>query len=155
MYKVYPDTVLPEQVWGLPLHPLVIHAVVVLVPLVAVGAVLMVLRPRFSTRFGVMVVIGGLLAAIASFVAKESGESLARSRPVSGDHVQAGDIVPVPVALLAVTLLVFWLFDRGIPGNRRRPLWLTGLGILVIVVALVSTVLVVRAGHTGALSVWE
>lgn len=146
--------VLPEEVWGLPLHPLVIHAVVVLVPLVALGALAMVLRPRFSKRFGVIIVVGAVLAAVSAVLAKQSGESLARSRPVSGEHVQAGDVVPLPVVILAVALIVFWLFDRGVPGNRRRPLWLTGLGIAVVAVAVLSTILVVRAGHTGALSVW-
>lgn len=146
--------VLPEEVWGLPLHPLVIHAVVVLVPLVALGALAMVLRPRFSKRFGVIIVVGAVLAAVSAVLAKQSGENLARSRPVSGEHVQAGDVVPLPVVILAVALIVFWLFDRGVPGNRRRPLWLTGLGIAVVAVAVLSTILVVRAGHTGALSVW-
>lgn len=154
MYKVYPDWVLPEEVWGLPLHPLVIHAVVVLVPLAAIGALVMVLRPRLSKRFGVIVVIGAVLAAVASVVAKESGEALARVRPVSGDHVMAGDVVPFPVIAFAVLLTVFWLFDRGVPGNRSRPLWLRLFGIIVVVAAGISTFLVVRAGHTGALSVW-
>lgn len=155
MYKVYPARMLPEEVWGLPLHPLVIHVVVVLVPLVSLGALAMVLRPRFSKRFGVLFVVGAVLAALTSIMAKQSGEVLARSRPVSGDHVQAGDVVPFPVAALAVALTVFWLFDRGVPGNRSRPLWLTGLGLVVLILAVVATVVVVRAGHTGALSVWD
>lgn len=154
MYKVYPDDVLPEQVWGLPLHPLVIHAVVVLLPLTAVGALLMVLRPRFSKRFGVIVVIGAVLSAVSGLLAKESGETLARVRPVTGDHVMAGDVVPFPVIGFAILLTVFWLFDRGVPGNRTRPLWLKVLGVVVIVAAASCTFLVVRAGHTGALSVW-
>lgn len=133
---------------------MVIHAVVVLVPLTAVGALVMVLRPRLSKRFGVVVVMGAVLSAVAAVVAKESGEDLARVRPVSADHVLAGDVVPLPVIAFAVLLTVFWLIDRGVPGNRSRPVWLSLLGILVILAAGTSTFLVVRAGHTGALSVW-
>lgn len=155
MYKVYPDAVLPEEVWGLPLHPLVIHAVVVLVPLTAVGAVFMALRPRFTKRFGVIVVIGAILSAVSAFLAKESGEALARTRPVSGEHVMAGDVVPLPVVGFAVLLTVFWLFDRGVPGNRARPLWLKLLAVVVVAAAVACTYLVVIAGHTGALSVWS
>lgn len=67
---------IPEEVWGLPLHPLVIHAVVVLVPLTAIGAVLMALRPRFTKRFGVIIVIGAIVSTVSAFLAKESGRSL-------------------------------------------------------------------------------
>jgi hypothetical protein len=154
MYKVYSDQVMPEVVWGLPLHPLVIHAVVVLVPLTAIGAVLMVVRPRFSKRFGVIVVASAALSVVSAFLAKDSGQTLARTQPVSGEHVMAGDVVPLPILGFAVVLTVFWLFDRGVPGNRRRPLWLTALAVVVAIAALACTYLVVRAGHTGALSVW-
>lgn len=146
---------IPEEVWGLPLHPLVIHAVVVLVPLTAIGAVLMALRPRFTKRFGVIVVIGAIVSTVSAFLAKESGETLARTRPVSGEHVMAGDVVPLPVLGFAVLLTVFWLFDRGVPGNRARPLWLKLLAVVVVAAAVACTYLVVIAGHTGALSVWS
>lgn len=154
MYKVYPEAVLPDEAWGLPLHPLVVHAVVVLVPLTAVGALLMALRPRFSKRFGVIVVIGAILSAVSAFLATESGEMLVRTRPVSGEHVVAGDAVTLPVLGFAVLLTVFWLFDRGVPGNRARPLWLKALAVVVVIAAIGCTYLVVLAGHTGALSVW-
>jgi len=147
--------VIPEEVWGLPLHPLVIHAVVVLVPLTAIGAVLMALRPRFTKRFGVIFVIGAIVSTVSAFLAKESGETLARTRPVSGEHVMAGDVVPLPVLGFAVLLTVFWLFDRGVPGNRARPLWLKLLAVVVVAAAVACTYLVVIAGHTGALSVWS
>lgn len=146
---------IPEEVWGLPLHPLVIHAVVVLVPLTAIGAVLMALRPRFTKRFGVIFVIGAIVSTVSAFLAKESGETLARTRPVSGEHVMAGDVVPLPVLGFAVLLTVFWLFDRGVPGNRARPLWLKLLAVVVVAAAVACTYLVVIAGHTGALSVWS
>lgn len=146
---------IPEEVWGLPLHPLVIHAVVVLVPLTAIGAVLMALRPRFTKRFGVIIVIGAIVSTVSAFLAKESGEILARTRPVSGEHVMAGDVVPLPVLGFAVLLTVFWLFDRGVPGNRARPLRLKLLAVAVVAAAVACTYLVVIAGHTGALSVWS
>ncbi len=146
---------IPEEVWGLPLHPLVIHAVVVLVPLTAIGAILMALRPRFTKRFGVIVVIGAIVSTVSAFLAKESGETLARTRAVSGEHVMAGDVVPLPVLGFAVLLTVFWLFGRGVPGNRARPVWLKLLAVVVVAAAVACTYLVVIAGHTGALSVWS
>jgi hypothetical protein len=40
------------NVFGLPAHPLLVHAVVVLVPLVAIGAIAAVLWPSLRTRIG-------------------------------------------------------------------------------------------------------
>lgn len=67
----------------------------------------------------------------------------------------AGDVVPLPVLGFAVLLTVFWLFDRGVPGNRARPLRLKLLAVAVVAAAVACTYLVVIAGHTGALSVWS
>ena len=41
-----------DLVFGLPLHPLAVHAAVVLVPLVALAALVMTYLPSFSRRYG-------------------------------------------------------------------------------------------------------
>ncbi|GJF03026.1 hypothetical protein [Pseudonocardia sp. D17] len=43
---------LPTFMLGLPVHPLVVHAVVVLVPAAVIGAVLVALWPRIRARRG-------------------------------------------------------------------------------------------------------
>lgn len=144
----------PDTIAGLPLHPLVVHAAVVLVPLTAVGAVLMAIWPRFSRRFGVLVVVIAGVALVASVVAKESGEHLARQVGISEQHMELGDRMPLAAAALAVLTVVFWLFDRGIPGNRRRPWWLVVLAVILVVVALGAIYLTILTGHSGAEAVW-
>ena len=56
---------LPPDINGLPLHPLVVHAAVVLIPLTGLLALVMVLIPRFSYRFGPLILVLGWLAAVA------------------------------------------------------------------------------------------
>jgi hypothetical protein len=143
-----------DTVAGLPVHALVVHAVVVLVPLAAVGAVLMALRPSFSRRFGVLVVIVAGVAVPAALVAKESGERLARRIGVPVLHQELGSVMPWVAAALFLGILVFWLVDRGIPMNRQRPLWLKLLAALLVLAAVGATLWTVRVGHSGATAVW-
>jgi hypothetical protein len=49
---------------GLPLHPLVVHAVVVLLPLSVVGAIVVALRPAWRQTYGWLV--AGLLVVAAT-----------------------------------------------------------------------------------------
>lgn len=58
-----------------------------------------------------------------------------------------GNAVALAWATVATLVLVtgFWLFDRGIPGNRPRPGWLRAWAVLLVVVAAVALVLAVSA----------
>lgn len=144
-----------DTVFGLPLHPLAVHAVVVLVPLAALGALVMAVSRRLSRRYGGLIVVAGVVAFIASFVAKEAGETLALKVGQPGQHAQLGNVVPLLTLLLGLGIAGFWLADRGIPGNRSRPWWLRVAAVALIVIAVLATVWTVRAGHTGAELVWQ
>lgn len=145
---------MPDTIAGLPLHPLVVHGAVVLVPLTALGAALMALWPSFSRRFGVLVSIMGGVALVATVLAKETGEQLARVVGNPAAHADLAEPMPIIVLALMVLTVVLWLFDRGIPGNRRRPAWLVVLAVLLVAVALLAFYWTVRVGHTGAEAVW-
>jgi len=144
-----------DTVAGLPVHSLVVHAVVVLVPLVALGAILMAVWPSFSRRFGTLIVIVGGGAAAASLVAKESGEQLALRVGTPLPHADLGNLMPLFAGALFVVLLVFWLFDRGIPMNRPRPGWLVALAVVLVIVALAAMAWTFRVGHSGSEAVWK
>jgi drug/metabolite transporter (DMT)-like permease len=141
---------------GLPVHALVVHAVVVLVPLAALGGIIMAVWRSFSRRFAPLVVIVAGMAAGSALVAKESGEKLA-TRLGGGPptHMQLGTWMPIIAGALFILILVYWLVDRGIPLNRPRPLWLKLLGVALIVVALFAIFWTVRVGHTGSEAVWN
>ena len=144
-----------DSVFGLPLHPLAVHAVVVLVPLAALGAVVMVVSRRLARRYGGLIVAACMASFIASIVAKEAGVSLASRVGVTAQHAQLGNAVPILALILALGLIGFWLVDRGIPANRSRPRWLQVAAVALIVIAVLATVWVVGAGHSGTESVWQ
>lgn len=138
------------EILGLPLHPLVVHSVVVLVPLVAVGMVVAVLSLRWSERLRVVLAVLASVAAAASVVARATGQTLLAQVPGSPEvarHANLSDALPW--FLLAVAALIVawaWLESRG---TSRR--W---LGVVATGGALAATVWTVLAGHTGAESVW-
>ncbi len=142
------------SIGGIPLHPLVVHAVVVLVPLTALGAIVMAIVPKFSRRFGPLVALGALVSVGSAVLAKEAGEQLARVKPVSADHLHWGSQVPLWVGIFGLAVIGFWFVDRGIPSNRARPLWLRIAAIGVVALSVVATLYVLAAGHSGAEAVW-
>ena len=139
---------------GLPLHPLVVHVVVVLVPLTALGAVLMAIMPKFSRRFGPLVALGAFLSIGSAVLAKEAGEQLAEIQDVTADHLRWGDQAPLWVGIFGLAVIVFWFFDRGIPANRQRPVLVRISCVGVIVLSVIATFFVLAAGHSGAEAVW-
>lgn len=145
-----------DLVNGLPVHPLVVHAAVVLVPLAALGVLLMVVWPGFSRRHGWLVVGVGLAGAGASVVAKLSGEALEERVGEPGfDHADLGELMPIAAAALALVTLVLWLVDRsgGEVGPRRGVR--IAAAVAAAVVALGSLFWVYRVGDSGAKSVWS
>ena len=65
-----------DFVFGLPMHALVIHAVVVFVPLSALCTVAYVARPSWRWVLRWPTVAGALISGVSAFVAAESGERL-------------------------------------------------------------------------------
>jgi uncharacterized membrane protein len=146
-----------DLVNGLPVHPLVVHAAVVLVPLAALGLLVMVVSPRFSRSLGWLVAAGSVAGAGAAWVAKESGEALQeRIGGVGFDHDELGEVMPLFAAGLAVVTIALWLLDRSAP--PEGPIARRGLriltAVLAVVVAVGNLVWVYRVGDSGAKSVW-
>lgn len=155
---------MPVFVNGLPLHPLVVHAVVVLVPLAVFGTIVVAVWPAARRRFGWLVVGLTVLATISIPVATSTGEDL-RDRLAANDliraHAELGDQLLVFVAgLLVVSLALVW-FDHW----RRREATGAGrvpgkpvigvLAVLTVALAVVSAVQVVRIGDSGAKAAWS
>ena len=139
-----------SDVIGLPLHPLVVHAVVVLVPLVAVGMAVAVLSAVWAERLRLVLAVLGAAAAAAAFVARSSGQSLLAQVPGSPEvarHADTADALPWFV-LGAAALVAGWAWS----GSQGRPSRL--LGVVAALGMLVATLWTVLAGHSGAVSVW-
>ena len=139
------------NVFGLPLHPLVVHAAVVLIPLACLGAILVVASGRLRDRYGWLTVAFAVAAALSAIVAKLSGEAFATQLGVGtlvATHQFYGELMPYPTVALALALPAALLL-RG----RSSAGWLV-TGALTVVAALVGLVLVALTGHAGATAVW-
>jgi hypothetical protein len=142
------------EINGLPLHPLVVHAAVVMGPLAAIAALLHVAVPRWRVRLRWPMVVLALAATAAIVVAYFSGGSFLDSKPelesspLVETHEQRGEqLLWVTLAFGVVALVAGWLSTRT--GALRIV-----LDVLLGVAALVLLVLVVRTGESGARAVW-
>lgn len=143
---------------GIPVHPLVVHAAVVLVPLAALGVLAMAIVPRLSRTLGWLVALGALAATGACWVAKEAGEQLAARVGSPGfDHQSLGSWMPFFAAALAIAAIVLWLVDRRRIEDRPAPRGTLGIVVAVLagIIAVANLVWVYQVGDSGARSVWS
>lgn len=152
------------EINGIPLHPLVVHAAVVLVPMAALAAVAMLVpRWRWLARWPALVLAVG--AAVAVQVAVLTGKDLRESRGLTSpgieSHEQWGERLAVASWVLAVvTVVAFWSLPHvtRLVGGRDRQARVAVLEkpllVLVPVLAVVVLVLVFLTGDEGARSVW-
>lgn len=142
---------IPEFVFGIPAHPLLVHAVVVMLPLSAIGMIAMVLIPKFRGRVQKYFVAGALIIATGSaYVTQASGQTLNKVEGVSEYHQEWGSrTFYAALALAAISAVWFWL------DTRPKSVYQIITGVLVILVSLTAMTSTVLAGHSGAKSVWE
>ncbi|MBP6997346.1 MAG: cytochrome b5 domain-containing protein [Phycicoccus sp.] len=140
------------EVFGLPLHPLVVHAVVVLIPLSALGLLAIVFVRRWRAAYGPLVLAGLFLAAVFAFLAESSGEALAHSVGEPRNHAEWGERLPAATAAAFIVTLVWWLLQRR--ATDRSSWGVRALGGIALVVGLGLTTLAGIVGHTGAMAAW-
>ena len=159
-----------DTFFGLPLHPLVVHASEVIVPLAALLVVLTAAWPRFRRWAGYLTLGVALVALILVPITKESGERLEERVPESAlieKHADLADgLLPWVIGLVIVAALLLWWNIREKrarasasdstkalkPGPRWIPIVLL---VLALVVAGGTTVQAVLIGHSGAAAVWS
>jgi len=169
-----------DTIFGLPVHPLIVHATTVVVPAAAVSVLLAAVWPRFRRWAAWMPLALSVLAVVLTPLSTESGESLER-RVEHSDLIEthsqlAEGLLPwvIGLAIAAVLLAVVARRERraaptvapsasaadptdGTPTRTSLvPGWLLVVGAVVgLVAALGTTVQVVRIGHSGAQAAWS
>ena len=146
------------EINGLPLHPLAVHAAVVLAPLVALLA-LASLVPSWRDRLRWPLVVGAVVAIGAVALAFVSGNSFRNAneffstppsettRRIDHHHALALKLLWTSIGFSAVALV------SGLLHPEEGPLrWL--LGLLLAGGAVAVIVLVVLTGDAGATAVW-
>ena len=116
-----------DTFFGLPVHALVMHVVVVLVPLAAAGVVAIAAVPRWRERFGVLVLAIATAGLAAVPVATRSGGELEDRLGASGvvarqinDHQEWGQRVIWATLAMWLLAVVLVLMDRRAAGGRAR-----------------------------------
>jgi glucan phosphoethanolaminetransferase (alkaline phosphatase superfamily) len=150
---------------NLPVHILVIHAVVVLVPLSGLLGVLFVIpRTRQWARNAFALVTLGAL--VMTFVARQSGihldqnlasKSSAYTTPPIGNliatHQSRGKTLFLMMIGFAIIAVAAWLLSRD-PARFQGPLAI-GVSALVIIASAVTAYQVYRVGEIGSKAVWN
>lgn len=157
-----------DTIGGIPLHPLIVHGVVVLVPLAALLVLLAALSPRIRAWAGILTPIVATLALVMVPFATQSGEALERRVAESAaveEHAELGDSLIYFVLVLAVAAWALWFVDRrsratasgeSESGARTgRSGLMVAVMALSVVAVLATTVQVVRIGHSGATATWQ
>jgi hypothetical protein len=161
-----------DQINGMPLHPLIIHAPVIGIPLALLLSVLFAFpRTRAWARWPLGVTVLGSTAA--TFAAKQSGEALfARIGPQLGGPVRdliqqhqalAGQLFYIMLGYSVIAVAAVFLVPPRVPTTAegdsstrsgRGPLGLVLL-VLLLAAAVAAMVWVGRVGDIAARAVWN
>ena len=153
---------MPESFFGLPLHPLIVHATVMIIPAAAALVVLSALLPRFRHWAGVLTPLTAIAALVLVPITTSTGEQLkeqVEDTPLIEKHAElASEILPwvIGLAVVAVVIYVVELRTRryGQQARASRSLAVV-LAVLALVVGGGATVQVALAGHAGAEAAWS
>ena len=147
-----------DTILGLPVHALVIHVVVVLVPLAAAGVVAIAAVPRWRERFGVLVLAIATAGLAAVPVATRSGGKLEDRLGASGvvarqinHHQEWGQRVLWPTLAMWLLAVVLVLMDR----QGRQGTAVKVVAVLAALAAVAAATAVTIAGHLGSTAVWS
>ena len=154
---------------GLPIHPLVVHAVVVLLPLACLGTLAIAVRPAWRATYGVLVVGCAAVATALIPVATSSGEALEGHVGSAGEHAELGEqLIWFAIPLLVLSAAMVWMDrrrratataaeDGSTPasGDRGSSTGLRAVAALALVAAVATSVQVYRVGDSGARAAWE
>jgi hypothetical protein len=159
-----------DTIFGLPLHPLVVHATVVIVPAAVLAVALAAAWRPFRRWAGPLPLLLSAAGLVLVPLSTSSGESLERRVPATAlveAHTSIAEGLLLPVAVLTVAAAgLFWLQRR----ERRQPADVPtggsararGIGRVAVVAILVvaavgsvsTAVQVARIGHSGAQAAW-
>ena len=149
---------------GIPVHPLVVHAAVVLVPLAALFATAYAVLPRrrWQTRTPatVLAIVAAASVQLAAMTGDQLKASLHEDTSLIQTHEHWAGLLQVASWVLAGLMVVAWwalphenpLLDQDHRTGVR--LLATPLMLLVPVASVAVLVLVVLTGDAGARAVW-
>jgi uncharacterized membrane protein len=156
------------EIAGLPLHPLVVHAVVVFAPLAALFALAYAVVPRWRWALRWVLVACTAVAVVTATISTMSGEELLETLPGLDElpsmetHEERGELLRNALFLFSVIVgLAAWRLGgpSGLVSGRGAKESAGGaldglLAAALVAASLAVAVLTFLAGHTGAVVVW-
>ena len=141
-----------DLVMGLPVHPLVVHAAVVLVPLAAIAAIAMAVTSSVSKKYGKVIIGLAIVGQISSIVAKLSGEVFLERLDIELErHAQLGDTAPLTSLPMLALIVLLYSFDKsGKKGGIRKI-----IATATVISAIFAAGYIAVTGHSGAEAVWS
>ncbi|MEU7004404.1 DUF2231 domain-containing protein [Nonomuraea sp. NPDC046570] len=142
-----------DEILGLPAHPLIIHAAVMLTPLLAVTGIGYALAPRFRPHLAWAVVLLAVAAPASVFAARESGLRMKQARQVGGELVETHQGFSTPLLWTTIGLAAAGL-ALVYSAKKYGKVPTAVLSAVTVVLAGAAGYYVFRAGHSGATMVW-
>ena len=152
-----------ESIFDLPTHVFLVHVPVVLVPLVCVAAIAVAVRPDWRRRYGTLLVVLALAALVSVLLTVNSGQAFDNAIDFGEDIEKHKDLAETTrllvIGLFLVTLALVLVgrrhdaTDADAGGSSGQAM--LGLAGVTVVLAVLSTVWIVRTGHEGASVAWE
>ncbi|MDQ6641165.1 MAG: hypothetical protein M3Y66_01550 [Actinomycetota bacterium] len=153
------------EINGIPLHPLVVHAAVVLTPVAGLVAILHGLVPRWRWLTRWPLLLAAVVGAAVTYVATLSGSDLKARLGIGGNEIEihqmwAGRLQVAMWVLVAVALIAWWVlpFKNPLAHGVDREARVSGLArplmLVLPLVGIVVLVLVFLTGEAGARTVW-
>ena len=139
---------------GLPLHPLVVHAVVVLLPLSALALILLVFVRKWRRHYAWLAVAGAVAGTLAAVAAVITGDVFAESVGMPDRHAALGLILMWVAIPLSISAVVWWSLERRSREKEKEPNSVRVVGIVVAALAAATLVMTVLVGHSGAEAAW-
>jgi hypothetical protein len=157
------------KIFGLPAHPLLVHAAVVLVPLAALALIATGWNDAWRRVYYLPIALMAVVGAGFTFLAKQSGESLQETVRQAGkrvgEHPEQGDTAFVAAGLLAMMCVALYAYHAFGEQVRERIGWRdryrlpfnehVALYAVSIPIALLAIYTMIVAGHSGAELVWK
>ena len=145
-----------DLISGLPIHPLINHAVAVLVPLSAIGALLVIFVKRFRATYSPLVLIAVISGAVSAFVAGQSGEALSERVGLPNAHSVQGERLWKLTLVFAVLFTIWFVINNyQVVAEKLANVLQKSFVVLIPIVAVASLGLTFIVGHSGAEATWK
>ena len=146
-----------NNLFGLPAHPLLVHLPVVMVPMAALGALILAIFPKYFARFGWWVTGISFIGAIGAILAAGSGETLEERVDRTStlrDHAEMGETARLLAVVLFAVLLIVMLARKYRAADMAKKAVSIAVSVVIAVSAAAAGWVIVQTGHSGAKASW-